>query len=164
MEDLHAELCAFTVPFPDLAQAVDEWRERTCASKPSHGVQPHVTLLIPTPPDLDAAVDALSPFAAFEVTFAGFGRFPGTLWLAPDPAAPFVAMTEALVAAFPDHAPYGGEFTGITPHLTVAEGDELDAAEAAIAAALPLTSRASSVTLFEQVADDRWVERAEFDL
>jgi 2'-5' RNA ligase len=161
---MSSELCAFTVPFRDLAPAVDEWRERTCTTKPSHGVPPHVTLLIPAPPDVDAAVEALDSFGAFDVAFAGFGRFPGTLWLAPRPAAPFVAMTEALCDAFPRHAPYDGVFKGITPHLTVAQGDELDAAEAAIATALPLASRASSVVLFEQAADDRWIERAEFDL
>ncbi len=161
---MSSELFAFSIPFRDLAPAVDEWRERTCTSKPSHGVPPHVTLLIPAPPDVDAAAEALCPFGAFDVTFAGFGRFPATLWLAPEPAAPFVAMTEALVQAFPDHAPYGGLFEEITPHLTVAQGGELDAAETTLAAALPLGSRASSVVLFEQAADDRWVERAEFDL
>jgi 2'-5' RNA ligase len=161
---MSSELYAFTVPFRDLAPTVDEWRERTCTSKPSHGVPPHVSLLIPAPPDVDAAVEALRPFGAFDVTFAGFGRFPGTLWLAPEPTAPFVAMTEALVRAFPDHAPYDGLFEEITPHLTVAQVDELDAAEVSLVAALPLASRASSVVLFEQAADDRWVERAEFDL
>ena len=161
---MSSELCAFTVPFRDLAPAVDEWRERTCGSKPSHGVPPHVTLLIPAPPDVDAAVEALQGFDAFDVEFSGFGRFPGTLWLAPRPAAPFVAMTEALAAAFPDHAPYGGEFKGITPHLTVSQGDELDTAQAAIAPALPLVARASTVVLFAQAADDRWVEQAEFGL
>jgi hypothetical protein len=161
---MSSELCAFTVPFRDPAPAVDEWRERTCTTKPSHGVPPHVTLLIPAPPDLDAAMEALGSFGAFDVRFVGFGRFPGTLWLAPDPAAPFVSMTEALVSAFPDYAPYDGLFQEITPHLTVAQGEELDAPETTIARVLPLTSRASSVVLFEQAADDRWVERAEFDL
>jgi hypothetical protein len=161
---MSSELFAFAIPFRDLAPAIDEWRERTCTSKPSHAVPPHVTILIPAPPDLDAAIGALRPFGAFDVAFAAFGRFPGTLWLAPEPAAPFVAMTEALVEAFPGHAPYGGLFEEITPHLTVAQGDELDAAETAIASALPLTSRASSVVLFKRAADDRWVEQAEFDL
>jgi hypothetical protein len=73
-------------------------------------------------------------------------------------------MTEALFEAFPNHAPYGGGFTEITPHLTVAQGDELDPAEPDIAHALPLSSRASSVILFEQVAPDRWRENAEFAL
>jgi 2'-5' RNA ligase len=125
-------------------------------------VPPHVTLLIPAPPDLDAAARALEPFGPFDVTFSEFGRFPGTLWLAPDPAEPFVAMSEALGGAFPAHPPYEGEFAGITPHLTVAQGEELGAAETALAPVLPLRSRASSIVLFEQVAADRWREAAEF--
>jgi 2'-5' RNA ligase len=161
---MSSELFAFTIPFRDLAPAVDEWRELTCGSKPSHGVPPHITLLIPAPPDLDVAKAALAEFSPFDVTFSEFGRFPDTLWLAPEPAAPFVAMTEALFEAFPNHAPYGGVFNEITPHLTVAQGDELDAAEQDIAPALPLSSRASSVVVFEQVAPDRWRENAEFDL
>ena len=40
---------AITVPFPEAA-AFDGWRERTCGSKPSHGVPPHVTLLFPFAP------------------------------------------------------------------------------------------------------------------
>ena len=161
---MSSELFAFTIPFRDLAPAVDEWRERTCLAKPSHGVPPHITLLIPAPLDLEAAKAALAEFRSFDVTFSGFGRFPETLWLAPTPAAPFVAMTEALVEAFPSHAPYGGAFTEITPHLTVAQGDKLDRAEHDIAQTLPLSSRASSVVAFEQVAPDRWRENAEFDL
>ena len=161
---MSSELFAFSVPFRDLAPAVDEWRERTCGSKPSHGVPPHVTLLIPAPPDLDGAAEALGAFGPFDVGFSRFARFPGTLWLAPDPAEPFVAMTEALGRAFREHRPYEGAFAGITPHLTVAQGDDLDEAEAAVAASLPLRSRASSVVLFEQVAPDRWRENAELDL
>lgn len=133
-------------------------------SKPSHGVPPHVTLLIPAPPQVEAAASALERFDPFDVTFAAFGRFPETLRLAPEPAEPFVAMTEALLRAFPEHAPYGGLFERITPHLTVAQGERLDDAEAAIASSLQLESRASSVVLFEQVASDRWRENAEFDL
>ena len=157
-------LFAFLIPFPDLAPAVDDWRERTCAAKPSHGVPPHVTLLIPAPPDLETAAATLEPFGPFEVAFARFDRFPGTIWLAPEPVEPFVRMTESLVRAFPDHPPYGGEFEQITPHLTVAQGDELGAAEAAIEPQLPLRARASSVVLFEQVAPDRWRENAELSL
>ncbi|HKD93524.1 MAG TPA: 2'-5' RNA ligase family protein [Gaiellaceae bacterium] len=155
---------AFSIPFRDLAPAVDEWRERTCEAKPSHGVPPHVTLLIPAPPDLETAVATLEPFGPFEVTFPRLDRFPGTLWLAPEPAEPFVRMTEALVAAFPEHPPYDGAFEEITPHLTVAQGDELGDAETALEPRLPFRSRASSVVLFEQVAPDRWRENAELPL
>jgi 2'-5' RNA ligase superfamily len=159
-----SELFAFSVPFRDLAPVVDDWRERTCVSKPSHGVPPHVTLLIPAPPDTEGAASALASFAAFDVTFALLDRFPGTLWLAPEPSEPFVGMTRALVERFPGHAPYDGHFEGITPHLTVAQGDALAAAEAAVEPLLPLRSRASSVVLFEQVSSDRWRESAELVL
>ena len=159
-----AEAFAFSVPFRDLPPLVDEWRERTCVAKPSHGVPPHVTLLIPAPPDLAGAAEALASFGPFDLTFARFDRFPGTLWLAPEPSDPFVAMTQALVARFPDHAPYEGLFKEITPHLTVAQGEDSGAAEAALRPLLPFGSRAASVVLFEQVAPDRWRENAEFAL
>lgn len=161
---MSSELFAFSIPFRDLAPVVDEWRERTCASKPSHGVPPHVTLLVPASADVAAAAAALEPFNPFEVVFSRFERFSGTLWLAPEPSLLFVRMTEALLRTFPDHRPYEGLFEGITPHLTVAQGDKLDAAQTGLASALPLRSRASSVVLFEQVAPDRWRENAEFDL
>jgi hypothetical protein len=157
-------LFALSIPFRDLAPAVDDWRERTCAAKPSHGVPPHVSLLIPAPPDLEKAAATLEPFGAFDVAFARLNRFPGTLWLAPAPAELFVRMTEALVGAFPEHPPYDGAFAEITPHLTVAQGDDLSEAETVIEARLPLRSRASSVVLFEQVAPDRWRENDEFPL
>ena len=158
------KLFAYAIPFRDLAPVVDDWRERTCTSKPSHGVPPHVTLLIPAPPDLDGAVAALTDFSPFDVSFRSFARFPGTLWLAPEPPEPFVAMTEALARQFPDHLPYEGMFATITPHLTVAQGDNLDEAAAALTNRLPLRSRAFSVVLFEQVAPDRWREAAELTL
>jgi 2'-5' RNA ligase len=157
-------LFALSIPFRDLAPAVDEWRERTCASKPSHGVPPHVTLLIPAPADLETAGAMLEPFGPFEVTFPRFDRFPNTLWLAPEPAEPFVRLTEELARVFPEHLPYDGAFEEITPHLTVAQGDDLDEAETAIAPRLPLRSRASSVVLFEQVAPDRWRENDRLEL
>ena len=98
------------------------------------------------------------------MTFRRLDRFPGTLWLAPEPTEPFVAMTEALARQFPDHPPYDGMFETITPHLTVAQGDELDEAAKALTSYLPLRSRASTVVLFEQVAPDHWQEAADLTL
>ena len=103
-------------------------------------------------------------FSPFDVTFAQLDRFPGTLWLAPEPSEPFVAMTEALGRQFPEHPPYNGMFETIRPHLTVAQGDDLDEAAAALTSHLPLQSRASSLVLVEQVAPDHWHEAAELTL
>jgi hypothetical protein len=77
---------AIVVPFEELAPVVDGLRERTCISKPSHGMPPHVTLLYPAPGDVDAIAGVLVAFVAFDVVFARLDRFPGTLWLAPEPA------------------------------------------------------------------------------
>jgi 2'-5' RNA ligase len=154
---------AIAVPFPGLADVVDDWRERTCVTKPSHGIPPHVTLLTPSPGDVEALVELLEPFDAFEVRFERFDRFPGTLWLAPEPSEPFVTLTETLVARWPGHKPYGGIFKTITPHLTVAQRELDDAAEA-LAPFLPLESRAESVVLYEQVQSDHWREIATVDL
>jgi 2'-5' RNA ligase len=154
---------AIAVPFPGLAEVVDDWRERTCVTKPSHGIPPHVTLLTPAPGDVETLVELLAPFDAFDVRFEQLDRFPGTLWLAPEPSEPFVVLTEALVARWPDHRPYGGIFKAVTPHLTVAQR-ELDGAAEALAPFLPLESRAERVVLYQQVQPAHWREIATVDL
>jgi 2'-5' RNA ligase len=154
---------AIAVPFPGLAEVVDDWRERTCVTKPSHGIPPHVTLLTPSPADVATLVELLEPFEAFDVRFERLDRFPGTLWLAPEPAEPFVLLTETLVGHWPSHKPYGGTFKGITPHLTVAQR-ELDDAADALAPFLPLESRAESIVLYEQLQPDHWREVATVEL
>src|SRR5207342_2917886 len=68
------------------------------------------------------------PSARFSLThvgrFAGqVGRSPGVLYLAPDPAEPFVDLTRQLVARF-DLLPYGRASSGGNPHLTVARHED----------------------------------------
>ena len=154
---------ALVVSFPDLAPVVDDVRERTCVSKPSHGVPPHVTLLVPCTGDVPAIGEQLAPFGPFDVSFAALDRFPGTLWLAPDPSKPFRDMTAALVARFPDHQPYGGAFTRVVPHLTVAQAD-LAVAAAELGPRLPLRSQATSAVLLERDQTECWSEVATFTL
>ena len=153
---------ALVVPFDRLAAVVDELREQTCVTKPSHGMPPHVTLLVPSPGDADAVAEVLARFRPFDVAFERLDRFPGTLWLAPEPAQPFIRMTEALVARFPEYAPYGGAFAQIVPHLTVAQSS-FDSAIALATSWLPLRGRAEGAVLFEQAEPDRWVERVQFE-
>jgi 2'-5' RNA ligase len=154
---------ALVVPFEGLAPVVDDLRERTCASKPSHGMPPHVTLLVPAPRDVEGIAEVLFAFAAFEVVFARLERFPGTLWLAPEAAQPFARMIEALMRRFPDHPPYGGAFREIVPHLTVAQS-EFDEAVSTLEPWLPLSTRADRAVLLEQVQAVRWREVATFEL
>jgi hypothetical protein len=67
------------------------------------------------------------------------GRFPGVVYLAPKPAAPFIALTQAVVERWPDDQPYGGAYEEIIPHLTVAHRETVPSG---LAGRLPLTAQA----------------------
>jgi len=155
---------ALVIPFPGLPDVVEDWLERTVATKPSHGMPPHVTVLYPSPGDVVGIAEALLDFSAFDVDFRRLDRFPGILWLAPEPSAPFRELTNALVARFPGYPPYGGKFADVIPHLTVAQAEQLNDAEAAVTDWLPLRTRAESVVLLEHVQSEHWREVATFDL
>ncbi len=109
------------------------------------GVPAHVTVLYPfmppaqfTPEILARVQAALRGQGPFGFVLGRVARFPGVLYLAPEPAEPFVALTQALAHAFPDFPPFGGVHDAIVPHLTVAQGDEatLQQAEGELRAAL----------------------------
>jgi 2'-5' RNA ligase superfamily protein len=144
---------ALAVPFPGLVEQVAV----------ANDLPPHVTVLVPCPGEVAAIGEVLTPFEAFDVTFARLERFPEILWLAPEPREPFVAMTEAMVARFPGYPPYGGIHDRIVPHLTVAQA-ELDETEARVEPLLPLRSRVETVVLYEHVEADRWREAHIFGL
>lgn len=153
------------VPFPEVAEVVELWLERTSSSsKPSQGIPAQVTLLFPSPADADEVRAVFAGVASFDVEFLAVPRFPNTLWLAPEPAGTFVLLTELLVARFPDWPPYGGTHDAIVPHLTVAHGDPktLDSAERDVASRLPLRGRASEAVLLTEIEPGRWVSQATF--
>lgn len=135
------------------------------------GMPAHVTVLHPWLPAgaLDDATiadlgDVVRSVAAFDVTFTQLQRFPRTLWVAPSPPDPFIALTAAVVARWPECPPYGGEFDRVVPHLTVADGmdvDSLAAVVTAVAPALPVPSRVDAVSLMVRAAPDApWERRA----
>ena len=144
---------ALAVPFPGIVELVGI----------PNDLPAHVTVLYPCPGDVGAIVDVLAPFAPFDVTFTRLDRFPGVLWLAPEPAEPFVAMTEAMVARFPDRPPYGGVYTSIIPHLTVAQ-TQLDETAAQIEPLLPLQSYVDRVVLYTSADGAHWHDVQTFDL
>jgi 2'-5' RNA ligase len=96
-------------------------------------------------------------------------RFPATAYLAPEPAEPFIALTEALIRTFPEFPPFRGEHESIVPHLTVANGNanEADAAAAELQAVVqskgPIFSFCSSVSLLEN-SSGHWREMHVFAL
>jgi 2'-5' RNA ligase len=147
---------AIAALFPELDPLLSGWLRRYTPSG-ARGLGPHVTLNVPFADSflvgehLAQLAAELARFAAFDVVLRSAARFPGTLYLEPEPAEPFVAMTEALGRAFPDFPPYEGEFDEIVPHLTIAQGEDslLDAIEAELAEQLPLVTRVERVWLVE---------------
>jgi 2'-5' RNA ligase len=166
-------LTAVVISFPEVAPVVDGWRERTCSDKPSIGIPAHVTLLFPFVPvekvgdevraDLRAIFAATEPFS---VTFAEARRWPGVVYLAPEPPGPFVRLTEMIVERWPDYPPYEGIHETVIPHLTVAYGEEalLAVVEADVTPKLPIEAHVAEALLLEEIEPDwgRWGERARF--
>jgi 2'-5' RNA ligase superfamily len=129
-----------------------------------NGLPPHITVLFPFLParrvDDAALVDTLGAFPAFDFALTAIGRFPGVLYLTPEPAAPFLALTEACVRRWPDHPPYRGAYAEVIPHLTLAEGAERPGLAAEVERRLPLHARAEEVWVMAPGGDGRWTRRA----
>jgi 2'-5' RNA ligase len=158
---------AVLIPVPEAAPHVDGYRSRFT---PAHvvGLPPHVTLLYPFVDSAELTTGVLREVERvvgdadrFEVTFRSVARLEGpppTLYLVPEPAAPFAELTRALVAAFPAYPPYGGRYEEIVPHLTVATADAetLAPVAAAVSASLPLAAPVVEAWLMQCNARARW--------
>jgi 2'-5' RNA ligase len=147
---------AVVVLLPELEPLIGGWRRRYTGDG-GRGMPPHVTLTIPFADSADLRDRigplgrALGAFVSFEVTLARTARFPGVVYLCPEPDEPFVAMTEALAAAFPEFPPYGDEFQEIVPHVTVAQADDavLAGLERELVPKLPVKARVERAWLVE---------------
>ena len=100
------------------------------------GVPAHVTVLYPfkPPPELTADIiqsleDLFSGFPKFRASFAELGRFPGVLYLAPEPVEIFHRLIRLVTKRFPETPPYAGQFAEVIPHLTVAQVNDSEQLE-----------------------------------
>ena len=155
---------AVVVTVPEAAPVVDELRLRYTYDAP-RGMPAHVTVLFPFVP-AKRLEEAEEPLAAllrehttFEASFARTARFPGVLYLAPEPAERFSALTHAVAGAWPEHPPYEGAHDTVIPHLTVAESDDesvLDALAARVEPQLRVRARIAAASLFAEDGGGRW--------
>ncbi|HEX8768341.1 MAG TPA: 2'-5' RNA ligase family protein, partial [Jatrophihabitans sp.] len=121
-----------------------------------------------TEADLDAVGQLARSWQPFEVCFARFETFEDAdvHYLAPEPADPFLALTDDLCTVWPEYPPYEGVFAEVVPHLTVStSADAAQAAEfrAAVTALLPVRTIARELTAVE-VLDGRCRVRRSFRL
>jgi 2'-5' RNA ligase len=158
---------AVLIPVPAADAAVGRWRHEHDPVAAA-GVPAHITLIVPwLPPDeideadledLDATVKDVRAFEFSLAHVDWFGR--RVLWVAPEPARPFVELTTLLADRF-GTPPWEDEFDEVIPHLTVAhasDGVELVPMAADVAGRLPLRCRAEE--LWVMVGDGhRWSRR-----
>jgi hypothetical protein len=115
----------------------------------------------------------VSRIEPFDFTLARVGRFPqGVLYIAPEPAEPFVELVRAF---WPEYPPYEGEYDSVVPHLTVwfaglvpllttGSDPEPPGLADAVARALPIRATATHVDLAVMGPRLRWSRRARFPL
>lgn len=151
-----------------LPPEVEELRQRHDPVAPT-GVPAHVTLLFPfvetgdlTPAVRRRVAGVARQVRPFDVRFERIGRFPNVLWLAPEPAQPFIDLTERLAVAFPDHPPYEGAHADIVPHLTLAIGPEaeVERLERKVSrAGVMFRRRVAALEVIAEDAEGRWHAR-----
>jgi 2'-5' RNA ligase len=173
--DVEHPLSALIVPVPEAEPLVGGLRAEMDPAA-ALGVPAHVTVMFPfvPPADIDdevlAAVrEVVAAVPAFEARFPRVEWFDeDVVWLAPEPAAPFVALAEGIRVRF-GLEPYGGAHgSEVTPHLTVGHGaplPRLRTAEAELEAGLPVPARVGSARLMagSDIAGS-WTTVAEFSL
>ena len=137
----------------------------------------HITINYPFLPGLTPDQNLYQKLAelftesdSFTFYFKRFGRFPGVIYLAPEPEAPFQELIEKVANRFPKSPPYGGAFDSVVPHLTVAHAEDeelLASIERQLTEVahqyLPMTIRVEQVWIMDN-RSGRWQERKVFKL
>jgi 2'-5' RNA ligase len=164
---------------PEAEALVGPFRDRHDPAAAA-GMPAHITLLYPfkQPAEIDASVldglrQCFAPLARFPFVLAEVRRFDApdaVLYLAPEPAEPFRALTLAIWQRWPEPPPYGGRHAEIIPHLCVAQVADLQQLDTVArrfapkaAAMLPIRAIAAEVALMD-TRSGRWQIRTTFSL
>ncbi|GAA2204846.1 hypothetical protein GCM10009850_005730 [Nonomuraea monospora] len=146
---------ALVLDVPEAEPLVRPWRAREV------GVSAHVTVLTPflhaslIDDGVRGELRALfGRHPAIDVSFREIRRFPGVVYLAPEPVRAFVRLIEAVAGRWPQTPPYGGLYDDVVPHLTLGVEGAVD--EARVAGALPLAARVAAVTLLVRDGAGWW--------
>jgi 2'-5' RNA ligase len=168
---------ALVVLVPEAEASVKPFRDRYDPSAAA-GMPAHITLLYPfKPPDevdevvLDSLRHCFTRFAPIQFSLSSIRRFPiEVLYLAPEPDEPFRQLTLAIWDRYPETPPYGGKWSNIVPHLSVAwlaDEQQLDDITNDFVEVsqekLPIQATASEVALMD-IESGRWQVRAMFSL
>ena len=161
------------VPVPEAEAATAGWWPEWDPPK-ARGIPAHVSVLFPFlhAHELDDAArariaEAAAAVRAFPFTLARVGRFPATVYLAPEPSSGFAALTSGIEDRFPGVHAYGGVHVRLVPHLTVLTGADkalLERAADEVATTLPISAHATAVWLMGEREHGGWERLASFPL
>jgi len=142
------------------------------------GMPTHITLLHPFKPpvEIDQIVfdklrECFSRFQPIAFLCPPSAASTTECWhLIPEPDEPFRLLTLAIWDSYPETPPYGGRYSRVVPHLTVAQlADEHQAEQVAIKFArasrrqLPIHATAAEIALMDTLTGS-WQVRATFAL
>jgi hypothetical protein len=155
---------SFVIDRPELA-SVPYCREGVR----ERGLVPHVTVLYPWHPaplaasSIEQAARVVAGTGPLTMRFDRLGTFPsGVVYAAVADPEPVVALMERVWSAFPESAPYGGEFEQPVPHLTLGKcrPDDLSATLDEVTAQtrdrFPIEVCLAELGVLEQGVDGRW--------
>jgi len=158
------------LPIPDAEAVVGHLRERH-DPQTRYGVPAHMTLLYPfahpsiVGETLGAIRELFCSIRGFDFSLVEVRRFPAAAYLHPEPSSPFVQLTATLAQRWPEFPPYGGAFSSVIPHLTIADqaaSDVLDTVERDVASHLPIRCRAAEASLMCSDEHGFWSRHDDF--
>jgi 2'-5' RNA ligase len=167
---------ALVILVPEAELIVHSFRERLDPSARQE-MPAHITILYPflSGHSIEGAarVDLEDLFRAhpqFNFSLREVKRFPGVLYLAPEPSEPFDRLIAEVCKKFQEWPPYAGSVGRPVPHLTIADVGQrldLDSIEREFlslnAALLPVSATAKTVTLMA-LRDSKWQRKYAFAL
>lgn len=163
---------AVIVTVPEAEPVVGGWRMQHTFDAPL-GIPSHVTVLFPFVPSKrvveveERVAELVAAAPEFDLLFARTARFTDVLYLDPEPAQPFLELTGAIAAEWPEHPPYEGAFETVIPHLTVAESEDsalLERIADEVKPQLPIETRVREASLFVEDDAGHWHEHSRVPL
>jgi hypothetical protein len=141
---------------PEADEILKRVRAIYSGEAPPRGASAHITIQYPWMPpaeigtqDIARLADLFADFPSFDFSLqlGWFGQ--KVLLLVPEDATPFVRLTQAVLDRWPQYPYYGGDYTEIEPHVSLAYGDETGLSKLAeqLSPSLPLRGRVTHVTL-----------------
>lgn len=167
---------ALVIMVPEVEELVRPFRHLYDPSA-ADGMPAHISLVYPflnieemSAIKLTSLTRIFREHEPFGFSLTKTARFPGVLYLEPEPSRAFKSMILEICEYAPQTLPYGGKHTDLIPHLTIAHIEdeaELDQVagdfEKQIAPKLPVHSMVSEVLLMENCTGS-WKKYASFTM